>query len=117
MPVVVVVEEAGGNRPAPDGYSRLFSDIGEGAVAVVVIEDVLSVVGDVQVGIPVVVVVTHGDAHAVVAVSHTGETRCFRDVGEATVTVLAKQAVPITGVAAVEVRRSLHGVGQASAVY
>ena len=66
----------------------------ERAVAVVVVERVAAVVGDVEVLEAVVVVVADRDAHAVAVLRHAGEAGLLRDVGEGAVGVLVVEAVP-----------------------
>ena len=61
--VTVVVAERCAGRPAPISDASLGGDVGEGAVSVVVIEDVSTQAGDVEVGPAVVVVVADGAAH------------------------------------------------------
>jgi len=72
MAVVIEVEETRRDRPAAACDFCFGSNIGEGSVAVVVIQDVLSIAGDEEVGIAIIVVVTDRDAHAVVARAGTG---------------------------------------------
>ncbi len=69
MAVVVEVEKAGGAAPAAGFHSGLGGYIGKRAIPVVVVEGVLSVVRDVEVGKAVVVVIANRDAHAVIAVT------------------------------------------------
>ena len=52
--------------------TRFFADIGEGAVAIVAIENRASVGGDEEVGEAIVVVVARGDAHAEGAAGDAG---------------------------------------------
>ena len=67
------------------GDACLFADVGERAVAVVVIQHVFAVVGDVKVGPAVVVVVADADALAPAGVDEAG---FFRDVGERAVVIV-----------------------------
>src|SRR6185436_10454349 len=75
------------------GDARLARHVGEGAVAVVVVQNVFAVVeaeaGDVDVGQPVVVVIADGDAPGVDALV---EPAAHRDVGEGAVAVVAEEA-------------------------
>ena len=48
-------------RVSVPGDARLFADIGEGAVAVVVVQDVLAEVGDEQIVEAIVVVIADAD--------------------------------------------------------
>ena len=66
MAVAIVVDEGAAVAP---GFSRaanagFFADIGEGAVAVVVIEDVFAVVCAVEIFVAVVVVIADADTLA-----------------------------------------------------
>ena len=70
----------------------LLGDVGEGAVAVVVVERVVMHAGDEDVGMAIVVVVA--DGHADVEAG-AGEAGCVGDVGEFAVAVVAEEAVAI----------------------
>ncbi len=96
MAIAIVVHPTAA-RPVADcrlAQSRVFGHIGECAVAVVVIEHVLAVVGDEEVVEAVVVVVADG---------HRGRpTRALqssfgRDVGERAVAIVLVEAVGGTG--------------------
>ena len=68
-------------------------DVGEGAVAVVPVEEIPHhVVGDVDVGVAVAIEVAERDAEALAG--GVGDPRRPRDVGERAVAVVAKQAGP-----------------------
>ena len=67
--VPVVVQECCAGAPAILRRDHRIRDIGERAVAIVAVQRVGAEVRDVQVQIAVVVVVTHGQAHAVAAVA------------------------------------------------
>src|SRR5208283_4126926 len=75
MAVVVVIEEARGTRPAPASDAGLGGHIGEGAIAIVVVQDILPVIRDKEVGIAIVVVVAYGHPYPVVAITHIGQPR------------------------------------------
>ena len=92
--VVVVVEEPGARAPSAGRHTGAFRDVGERAVAIVAIERVSAVVGDVEVCEAVVVVVADRDAHAVVVLRHAGETGLLRDVDERAIRVLVIEAIP-----------------------
>ena len=74
--VVVEIEPDGAGGPVAfedlGAEAGLFADIGEGAVAVVVIENRAAVGGDEDVGEAVVVVVARRHAHAEGAAGHAG---------------------------------------------
>ena len=88
MAVAVVVHEGAAGAPglAGAGDTGFVADVGESAVAVVVVQHVVAVVSDIQVDVAVVVVVT--DAHAL---SPAGVSEaCFRrDIGEGAVVIVA----------------------------
>ena len=77
LAVAIVVNEGAAGAPARflAGDARLFADVGEGAVAVVVVENVLAVVGDEQVVEAVVVVVADADALSPAAVANARLSR------------------------------------------
>src|SRR5580704_14801701 len=87
MAVAVVVDERTTIAPGFAGSrdAGFFAYIGEGSVAVVVIEDVLSVVGDVEIFPAVVVVIADANALAPACVS---EARFFCDIGESAVVIV-----------------------------
>ena len=83
--VVIEPSRAGG----PSAFIRDTSfrgDVGESAVAVVVIEDGAAVASHVEIGIAVVVEVADGDSLAVVAFA--ADAGFFSDVGESSVAVV-----------------------------
>src|SRR4029077_8995083 len=87
--ISVVVEEGGGavERGAELGrcHTRLGGDVREGPIAVVAIEDVLSVLRHVEVRMAVVVVVTPRAAETVTC---AGNARPSSDVGEGPIVVV-----------------------------
>src|ERR1700691_2200407 len=64
--VVIVIEKSRGNRPTARGDASLRGDIGKSAVAIVVIQNIFSEVGHVDVGKAVIVVIPDCDSHSVV---------------------------------------------------
>ena len=80
------------------------------------VERVLAVIGDEQVRIAIVVVVTDRHAHAVVVHSCAREPGGCGDIGEAAIFVLAIEAVPVARVGAVKILRCFHRAGYAAAV-
>src|SRR5271170_2987589 len=116
MSVVVEVEETRRDMPTATSDACFGGYIREGAVAIVVVERVLAVVGDEQVGIAIVVVVTDRHAHSVVARSCAGESGGLGDVGEAAILVLAIEAVPVTRIGPVEILGRFRRVGYATTV-
>ncbi len=88
--VVVVIEPDGARGPAGCGYAGFFGDVGEGAVAVVAIEDAATVLRDVEIGEAVGVVVAYSDAHAIAA---AGDASFLCDVGEGAVAIVVVEGV------------------------
>src|SRR5260370_24334297 len=117
MAVVIVIQKARGNRPAAGGYSSSLGYIRESAVAIVVVQDIFAVAGDVEIGETVIVIVAHGDAHAVVAVAGGGKARGLSNVRETAIAILAVQAVPVTRIATVKLFRYFQRIGDLAAIY
>src|SRR5271170_4653863 len=70
--VVIVINEAGGTAPAARLHACFGSYVGESAVAIIVVERIFSVVGYVEVGEAVIVVIADRHTHAVVAGAGAG---------------------------------------------
>jgi len=87
MAVAVVVDEGAAVAPGFAGAADacFFADVGERAIAVVVIEDVFSVVGDVEIFPAIVVVIA--DANSL-APSGVSEAYFLGDVGERAVVIV-----------------------------
>ena len=117
MAIVIEIEKAGGTGPASGFDASLGGDVSESAVAIVVIQRVLSVVGYVDVGKTVVIVIAYGYADAVVSVSSVGETGFLGDIGESTIGILAVQAIPILRVVAIEFLRQVMGFDEIAAIH
>src|SRR5258706_6624658 len=90
LPVVVVIKPNRARAPAGSSHACLFSNIGEGTVAVVVVENAAAVLRNVEVGKPVPVVVPHGYA---LPVASSGDARFFCDIGKASVTIVTVEGV------------------------
>ena len=90
--VAIVIDESATCGPAGSHArdSGLLADVGEGAVAVVVVEHVLAVVGDEQIVVAVVVVVADADALSPAGVL---EPSLQGDVGEGAVAIVLEQVV------------------------
>ena len=88
--VVVVVEPYCARCPSRSGYSGLFGDVGEGAIAVVAIENAAAVLRDVEIGEAIGVVVADRDTHAVASTGHPG---FFRHIGEGAVAVVVVEGI------------------------
>src|SRR6185295_4995664 len=114
--VVVVVEEARARAPAGAADAGAGGDVTEGAVAVVAVEGVATVTGDVEVLEAVVVVVARGHAHAVDVLRHSREPRPLRDVLESVVRLLVVEPAPESPVGPVRPRGGRHGIVELRAV-
>ena len=93
MAVFVVVDPRAAGVPARFGAgleeAGAFGDIGEGSVAIVVIENVLAVVGDEQVVVAIVVVVA--DAAGLSPAGADFEPGTFGDIGEGAVAIIFEE--------------------------
>ena len=87
--VVVEIEPDGAGGPVIlenfGAQPGVLAHVGEGAVAVVAVEDGAAVGGDEQIGEAVVIVIAHGHAHAEGA---SGDAGFFCDVGEGAVAIV-----------------------------
>src|SRR6476620_1456502 len=92
MAVAVVVDEGAAGAPgfAGAGDAGFLADVGEGTVAVVPIQHIFSVVGDVEIGVTVVVVIA--DANAL-SPSGVGEAGFLGDVGEGAIVIVAVEMI------------------------
>src|SRR5262249_18818899 len=90
--IAVVVQEGGAGVPVILRFeeSALAGHVRKRAVAVVVVEHVLAIVGDEEIEVTVVVVVADTDA---LSPSMANETGFLRDVGEGTVTIIFVEVV------------------------
>ncbi len=102
--VVVIIEPDGAAAPAGSGDAGFGGDVGESAVAIIVIENAAGILRDVEIGEAVGVVIADGDAHAVGVSGHAG---FFGDVGEGAVAIIAIERV------AQRLRRSVEIAGAA----
>src|SRR5579864_1840736 len=85
--IPVVIKPPGASGPsALVGHPGLGGDIGESAVAIVVVQDGAAVAGDVNVRVAVVVVVADGHALAVMSFAADPGFLCY--VGERTIAVV-----------------------------
>ena len=69
--IVVVVEPDGAGTP-PGQHTRFLGDVGKRAVAVVVIENVATVRGDVDVRKTIAVVIANGYSHSIAIAGYAG---------------------------------------------
>ncbi len=68
-------------------HARLFRHIGESPIAVVPVQDIRAVVIEVQIGIPIVVVIRHGDSETEPCIPYAGRCRHVRETQTAVVSV------------------------------
>ena len=88
MPIAVKIDPRRTGTPAKVIDTRLHGNIREGAVPVVVIENVVSKVCDVEILEAVVIVVSNGDPHSMTDVA---DSCFFRDVHKLQLSSLAQQ--------------------------
>ena len=100
LAIVVVVEPDGATTPAGRRHAGLVRHVGESAIAIVVIENAARVLGHVQVGQAIAVVVAHRHPHPVGAAAHTG---LRGDVAEGPIPVVAIEGVAQRGRRRIEV--------------
>src|SRR5258708_10465657 len=89
--VVVIVKPDRAGGPAGGSCSGLLGHIGEGAIAIVVVQDAAAVLRDVQIRKAVAIVISDGGAHAVAAASDAG---LVGDVGEGSIAIVAVKGRP-----------------------
>src|SRR5580693_7649863 len=93
MAVFVIVNPGAAGIPARFGAgleeAGAFGDVGEGAVAIVVIQNVLAVVGDEEIIVAVVVVVA--DAAGLAPAGTGVEAGTFGDIGEGAVAIIFEE--------------------------
>ena len=89
--VPIVIHEASTSAPPATTHSRFCCDVGERAISIVPVQGIPAQVGDEQVGVAIVVIVSCGHSHPVRRTMHTG---IFCDIGECAVPVIVIQAVP-----------------------
>ena len=96
--ISVIIAECGAGRPPAVGDAGLCRHVGEGAIAVVAVENVAAETGEIKIGPAVVVVVSHGAAHGEAG---SGQAGLGSDVG--------KRAVVVVMVENAEALRALEG--------
>src|SRR5882672_367842 len=103
LAVVVIIEPDGTGGPAGRPNTGFIRDIGEGAVAVVVIKNIAPVTGYVEIDPAIAIVITGGDTHAEGSAGHSGFVGHIRE-GAIVVVVIKSILERLTG--GVEIRRS-----------
>src|SRR5258708_19319152 len=88
--VAIVVDEGAPGIPALAiaGDAGFFAHVGKGAVAVVVVENILAKISDEEIFEAVIVVIANADALSPARVRHT---RLGRDIGESAITIVFEQ--------------------------
>ncbi len=88
--ISVIVQKTAASSPAVFGsrHAGLFGHVGEGAVTVVVVEDVVAKIGDEQIVETVIIVIAHAAALPPAGARQAG---LFGDVGKGAVAIVAKQ--------------------------
>jgi len=81
-----------------------------------VIQNVLAITGDEEIGTTVIVVVTNRDAHSVITIAGAGQAGGLSDIGEAAIAVLAVEAIPVARIRAIKIFRNVQCFRDASAV-
>jgi hypothetical protein len=81
-----------------------------------VIQNVLSIVGHIEVRVAVVVVIADGHAHSIVPVAGIRQASRPRNVRETPIAILPIQTVPIARVASVEILRNAKSFGDSPTV-
>ena len=117
LAVVVIIKETRRNRPASSTDTRLRGHVSKAAIPVVMVKNVLSIAGDVEVGIAIIIVVADRDSHAVVAVAGFRQASLLGYVSEATVAVLPVEPVPVAWIVPLEVLGRLHRIAQLAAIH
>src|SRR3954468_24715422 len=90
LAIVIVIEPYGAGGPTRGEEAGLAGDVGEGAVAVIAVEDAIAVGGDEDIGPTVVIVVTDGHAHPE---GPAGDSGLFGDVGEGAVAIVLVERI------------------------
>src|SRR5260221_1923366 len=83
--VIVVVKPDGAGRPTRGGEAGFFGNVGESAVAIVAIENVAAILGNVEIGEAVPVVISDCNTHSVAA---TRYAPLLRDVAAGVVAIV-----------------------------
>src|ERR1017187_6707669 len=85
-PVLIVVKPPRAGGPATRvGDTRLGRNVGEGAIAIIVVKNGAAVSGHIQVGISIIIEVP--DSHPLAVMSFAPHSGLFGDVGECSVAV------------------------------
>src|SRR2546425_3776872 len=90
LAVVVVIEPDGARRPSRRCDAGFVRDVGKRAVAVIVIENVSSITGHVQINPAITIVITRRRAHAEGAARHSG---FVGNVGERAVMIIVVKRI------------------------
>src|ERR1017187_8395236 len=102
MAIIVVVEKSSRCRPSARFNARLLCYIGKRPIAIVMVEDVLSITCYVDIWIAIVVIVSDSHSHAIVTIACVGQPGGFGNVGKCSVLVLPVKPIPVLWVAPIE---------------
>src|SRR3984957_864010 len=117
LSIVVVVKESCRHRPSARRSARFCRNIREGAVTIIVVEDVLPEVRYVNIRKAVVVVVPDSNSHSVIGISRVLQTGLHGDVSERAVFVLTVKTVPVCRVVPFEMSRAAKRVRHAACIH
>src|SRR5262249_34594680 len=88
LAIVIVVKKSCACAPTARANSRLLSHISEGAIAIVVIQDIAAISGDINILKAVVVIISNRNSHAVIAFTYSVETGALGHVSKRSIRVL-----------------------------
>src|SRR5438132_312016 len=71
--IVVIIEESGACTPSTSPDAGFFCNIGKRPISIVVIKDVPTITGHVEILETVIVIIAHSYTHTVVAFRHSAE--------------------------------------------
>jgi hypothetical protein len=114
--VIVIVKESRARAPSASTYSCLLCHISKGAVPVIVVEDVASKAGHINILKAVVIVVSNRNAHAIKTLWHSTKTGSLRHVSEFGISILVIQTVPKSFVRFVGRFTVWHGIVDLAAI-
>src|SRR5260370_15582520 len=114
MAVAVIVNKAGARAPSLTGNACFRGNIGKSAVTVVVIQNIADQVGNEQVGITIIVIVTGGDSHPVKAPL---QSCLYRDVSERAVVIVPVETIPESRIRFVRNRSLRHRIADQGTIH
>jgi len=112
--IAVVINKTCPSAPSAAAHPGFGGDVGEGAIAIVVVENVAAKVGNQEIHVAVVVVVTGGHTHSVQAAL---KASLLRHVSERPIAIVPVKAVPEARVGFVRRRAMRHGIENLRSIY